>query len=87
LEQLASVHPGIRNIRGAGLLRGFDLDHDVYGPTPGPTLEHACKERGLIARIGRDFVCLAPPLTTPEESLRRMLEIADGALHDLRQRL
>jgi adenosylmethionine-8-amino-7-oxononanoate aminotransferase len=80
LADLAARHAGVGNIRGAGLLQGLDLDPAVLGATPGPRLEHLCKERGLIARIGRDFLAFAPPLTTPEADLHRMLDIADEAL-------
>ena len=85
LEDLAARHAGVRSVRGAGLLQGFDLDPAVYGSTPGPRLERLARERGLIARIGRDFFCLAPPLTTPEDSLHRMLDITDASLTALAQ--
>ncbi|MCC6629259.1 MAG: aspartate aminotransferase family protein [Chloroflexi bacterium] len=84
LDQLAATLPGLRNVRGVGLLQGLDLDPSVYGPTPGPRLEHLCKERGLIARIGRDFLCFAPPLTTPEASLHQMVDIVEESLTALR---
>jgi adenosylmethionine-8-amino-7-oxononanoate aminotransferase len=83
LDGLAAELPGLRNVRGDGLLRGFDFDPDVYGPAPGPRLERLCKERGLIARIGRDFMCFAPPLTTPEADLHRMLDIAADSIKAL----
>jgi adenosylmethionine-8-amino-7-oxononanoate aminotransferase len=67
-------------VRGAGLLQGFDLDPAVYGEAPGPRLERLARDRGLIARIGRDFVVFAPPLVTPEEALHRMVDIIDDAI-------
>jgi adenosylmethionine-8-amino-7-oxononanoate aminotransferase len=83
LEALAAELPGLRNVRGDGLLQGLDLDPTVYGPLPGPRLEHLCKERGLIARIGKDFLCFAPPLTTPEDDLHRMIDIAADSLRTM----
>jgi len=83
LAQLAAELPGIREVRGDGLLRGFDLDPAVYGPAPGPRLERLCKERGLIARIGRDFLCFAPPLTTPEAALQQMVDIVAESVRAL----
>lgn len=80
LTALATSRPGIRNVRGAGLLQGFDLDPAIYGEAPGPRLERLARDRGLIARIGRDFVVFAPPLVTPEEALHRMVDIIDDAI-------
>ncbi len=74
LDSLAARLPGIRAVRGAGLLQGFDLDPAVYGPAPGPAVERAARERGLLARIGRDFVVVAPPLTIDEGALALMVE-------------
>jgi hypothetical protein len=37
----------------------------------------------MIARIGKDFLCFAPPLTTPEDDLRRMIDIAADSLRTL----
>ena len=69
---------------GLLLSGGADIDPAVYGPTPGPKFEHLCKERGLIARIGRDFAVLAPPLTTPEDALHQMIDIFEAGLVALR---
>jgi taurine--2-oxoglutarate transaminase len=80
LEDLVARHAGVRNARGAGLLQGIDLDAAVYGPTPGPRLERLVHERGMIARIGRDFMAFSPPLVTPEDTLHQMIDIADAAL-------
>lgn len=73
LDGLAARLPGIRAVRGAGLLQGFDLDPAVYGPAPGPAVERAARERGLLARIGKSFVVFAPPLTVDEAALAEMV--------------
>ncbi|CAA9575609.1 MAG: Adenosylmethionine-8-amino-7-oxononanoate aminotransferase, partial [uncultured Thermomicrobiales bacterium] len=73
LEGLAARLPGILAPRGAGLLQGFDLDPAVYGPAPGGAIEAAARERGLLARIGRNFVVFAPPLTVGEDDLALMV--------------
>ncbi len=80
LEDLVARHPGVRHARGAGRRQGGDLDPARDGPAPGPRLERLARERGLIARIGRDFLVFAPPLVTPEEALHRMVDIIDDAI-------
>jgi adenosylmethionine-8-amino-7-oxononanoate aminotransferase len=74
LEGMAARLPGIRNIRGAGLLQGFDLDPAIYGPAPGAAVERAAREHGLLARIGKDFVVFAPPLTIDAAGIAMMAE-------------
>lgn len=74
LEGMAARLPGIRNIRGAGLLQGFDLDPAIYGPAPGAAVERAAREHGLLARIGKDFVVFAPPLTIDAAAIAMMAE-------------
>ncbi len=71
---MAGRLPGIRNIRGAGLLQGFDLDPAVYGPAPGPAIERAACEHGLLARIGKNFIVFAPPLTIDEAGIAMMVD-------------
>jgi adenosylmethionine-8-amino-7-oxononanoate aminotransferase len=74
LNGMAGRLPGICNVRGAGLLQGFDLDPAVYGPAPGPAVEQAAREHGLLARIGKNFVVFAPPLTIDAEGIATMVD-------------
>lgn len=74
LNGLAARLPGIRNVRGAGLLQGFDLDPATYGPAPGAAVEQAAREHGLLARIGKNFVVFAPPLTIDAAGVAMMAD-------------
>ncbi len=74
LEAMAARVPGIRAIRGAGLLQGFDLDPAVYGPAPGAAVEQSAREHGLLARSGKNFVVFAPPLTIDEAGITLMVD-------------
>jgi len=80
LNALAEHVPGVRAVRGAGLLQGFDLDPAVFGPAPGAAVEHAARERGLLARIGKNFVVFAPPLTVTEDALAEMIGRLEASL-------
>ena len=81
LDDLAARTPGVCNVRGAGLLQGFDLAPEVFGPAPGPQIERAARERGLLARIGKNFVVFAPPLTITPDALREMVGTMEASLH------
>ncbi len=83
LQQFAARFPGVRNVRGAGFLQGFDLDPAVCGPRPGARFESLARQRGLLARCGRDFVVFAPPLVTTRAELDAMLDIAEACLDEL----
>ncbi len=83
LLAMAERVPGIRAVRGAGLLQGFDLDPAVFGPAPGAAVERAARERGLLARIGKNFVVFAPPLTVTEDILAEMTGRLEQSLADV----
>jgi len=83
LLAIAERVPGIRAVRGAGLLQGFDLDPAVFGSAPGSAVERAARERGLLARIGKNFVVFAPPLTVTEDALAEMTGRLEGSLADV----
>ncbi len=77
---MAGRVPGIRAARGAGLLQGFDLDPAVYGSAPGGAVERAARERGLLARIGKNFVVFAPPLTIDAAGITEMTSKMEASL-------
>lgn len=82
-EQLAGMAarlPGIRAVRGAGLLQGFDLDPAVYGPAPGAAVEAAARRHGLLARIGKDFVVFSPPLIIDADAIEGMTERLEASI-------
>ncbi len=70
LQQLADAHPLVGELRGAGLLAGFQLMKDraarhYFDPSEKPAV--ACREtalrNGLIARAVGDTMVFCPPLT------------------------
>ncbi len=70
LEELASQAPGVRALRGRGLMRGVVLD----GPAA-PVVTEA-RERGLlVCSAGPDVVRLVPPLNIDLDLLDRGVDI------------
>jgi adenosylmethionine-8-amino-7-oxononanoate aminotransferase len=61
-------------------LQGFDLDPAIYGPAPGPAVEAAAREHGLLARIGKNFVVFAPPLTIDEAGITMMVDRLESSI-------
>jgi 2,2-dialkylglycine decarboxylase (pyruvate) len=89
LDALAEKYELIGDIRGRGLLQGFELvaDRDTKRPAEqaGAVFARACLDRGLIANIvrmrGEMSICrLAPPLTITDDELDRGIAIMDEAL-------
>ncbi len=76
LRSLSETQPMIQNVRGRGLMIGFDVpDHDAA-----EALEQACFERGLlILTCGRRGVRLAPPLVITEAQADSALAIIADA--------
>jgi adenosylmethionine-8-amino-7-oxononanoate aminotransferase len=86
LEALAREFPDvIGDVRGAGLLQGFEFHRERYPKAgrPGKRFEALAKERGLIARCGDEFVVFAPPLVTERAELDEMLDVTTDSLHAL----
>jgi acetylornithine/N-succinyldiaminopimelate aminotransferase len=69
-----SALPGVRAVRGCGLLLGAVVDR------PASDVVTACRERGLLVlTAGDDVVRLAPPLTTgPIEVDEALATLAEG---------
>ena len=83
LEGLAEAYPFVRDVRGAGLLQGFDLVADAWpeaATPPGKRFEALARERGLIARCGNDFIGFAPPLVMQTAELDELCDIAAACL-------
>ncbi len=69
--------PGVREVRGRGLLIGIELRARVQ-----PVLE-ALTERGVLALpAGATVLRLLPPLVLSDEEADRLVEAVEGALHD-----
>ena len=78
LKALASRHPVITEIRGAGLMRGIQLRVDAL-----PVIDTA-RERGLLVNRTDDTVVrMLPALTVSEGDLDKAVEILDSVLTDL----
>jgi adenosylmethionine-8-amino-7-oxononanoate aminotransferase len=79
LNELAERFSIIADVRGAGLLQGFELVRDRatkarFGPSvrPGKLIDKEARERGLLLRCGNDFVAFAPPLTVTADEIDEM---------------
>ena len=80
LRALQLQHPVIVEVRGAGLMRGLQLDVDA---TP---IVDGARERGLLVnRTDEKVVRLLPPLTTETSEIDRAVEILDEVFSAVRQ--
>jgi beta-alanine--pyruvate transaminase len=86
LEALRERRPDqIVDVRGAGLLQGFEFDpvHYPKATKPGKRFEALARERGLIARCGDEFVAFAPPLVIDRAEVDELLDIAGACLEEM----
>ena len=86
LEELQREHPNtVGEVRGAGLLQGFEFHAERYPKSgrPGKRFEALARERGLIARCGDDYVAFAPPLVAQRGDLDEMLDITSSCLREV----
>ncbi len=74
--------PHVGNVRGLGLMCALEVvaDKDTKAPfdppgSGGARLVREVKSRGLITRVFRDSLLLAPPLVTTEAQVDRIVEI------------
>jgi acetylornithine/N-succinyldiaminopimelate aminotransferase len=75
LRTLAAVHPMVKEVRGAGLMWGLDLDRDATPVVP------AALARGVVVnRTGGTVVRLLPPLVISEDETDQALARLDEAL-------
>jgi 4-aminobutyrate aminotransferase len=89
LEELATRHPTIGEVRGKGLMVGVELVDNLQTMAPAAALatrvRTACRERGLIIGIGGFFgnvLRLQPPLVIKQEQLASAVAILDEVLRD-----
>jgi 4-aminobutyrate aminotransferase len=80
LRELQDRFPMIGEVRGRGLMIGFDLvDHDMA-----EAFEQACFERGVLTlTCGKRGIRLAPPLVVTEAQCARALQIIAEACEAL----
>jgi len=79
LEQLRARFPIITEVRGIGLMLGFDLNPEVARKLVAVALEH-----GVIINATSDkTIRLVPPLILTEDEVREALTLLARSLHDL----
>ncbi len=86
LEKIAERSCIIGEVRGAGLLQGFELVRDhrtgepFAGEQPGKVFDRLARERGLLLRCGSEFVVFAPPLIVSRADIDEMCAITEECL-------
>ena len=87
LNELAARFAFIGEVRGAGLLQGFELVRSRttkgrFGSAvrPGKLVEQEARQRGLLLRCGNDFIAFAPPLTVTGEEIDEMTGLLGESL-------
>jgi predicted acetylornithine/succinylornithine family transaminase len=76
LRALASRHPCVREVRGAGLMWGLDLDRPAL-----PVVEAALQQGLLINRTSETVVRLLPPYIITPDEIDEAVRLLDAALH------
>jgi adenosylmethionine-8-amino-7-oxononanoate aminotransferase len=92
LETLSSL-PAVGEVRGIGMLAAIELVEDKARKTPakglGARVIAQAADRGLITRLrgaadgppaSGDTICFAPPLSTPEPTLDRIVQIIGDSI-------
>ena len=84
LREIAGRRPSIANVRGRGLLIGFDLmapDRKQFMPKGGcVAFFKECLANGVILMGYTPRVRIHPPLILAADEARRALSVVDGAL-------
>ena len=79
LRALATRHPVISDIRGAGLMRGLEMTEAAATRVVSGALAH----RLLVNRTAQRVVRLLPPLTVSDEEIDEALQILDAVLNEV----
>jgi adenosylmethionine-8-amino-7-oxononanoate aminotransferase len=94
LDELAERFPIIGEVRGVGLLQGFEFVSDRLTKQrfeahvrPGKLLEQAARAQGLLLRCGTEFAAFAPPLTVTGEDIDEMTHRLGDSLAAIAPRL
>jgi acetylornithine/N-succinyldiaminopimelate aminotransferase len=75
--------PGVRDVRGLGLLLGAELDPDALGERSAKDVASACLAAGLVVNgITDTALRLAPPLTVDEAEIDEAVAILAKVLDD-----
>ncbi len=98
LEEIMGRHPSIGDVRGKGLMFGFELVKERSSKTPfdphqrvSLRVEEAALKRGLVTYpctgtvngVAGDMMLLAPPLTITAEQINDILNILDDSLSEV----
>jgi acetylornithine/succinyldiaminopimelate/putrescine aminotransferase len=75
LRSLAARHPSIRDVRGAGLMWGLELDRPAL-----PVVESALQKGLLINRTADRVIRLLPPFIITPAEIDEAVDLLDGAL-------
>jgi acetylornithine/LysW-gamma-L-lysine aminotransferase len=75
LEDLATKHRIIKEVRGLGLMLGVELRYDVYG-----VIAKSLDKGILLIDAGRTVVRLLPPLIITKPQIDRVIKVLDEAL-------
>lgn len=91
LRQLMKKHTLIGEVRGRGLLMGFELVKDreskEYAPQETLTLMEKCREKGVLVGKGGLFgnvVRIAPALSITQKQCDEVLRVIDESLTEMR---
>jgi acetylornithine/succinyldiaminopimelate/putrescine aminotransferase len=76
LRHLATKHPHVRDIRGAGLIWGIELDRPAA-----PVVEASLKIGLLVNRTADTVVRLLPPFVITANEIDEGIGLLDQALH------
>jgi 4-aminobutyrate aminotransferase-like enzyme len=88
LEELASKHPCVAHVRGAGLFAGFDLvepshPNTLWTSQKCQTLFRALLRRGLVSMAYAPRVRINPPLIFSEREAHEAVGILDAGLTEV----
>ncbi len=78
LEELAAKHPVVREVRGAGVMRGLELAVDAT-----PVVEGALARGLLVNRTAERVVRMLPPYTVSETDIDEAVATLDAVLAGL----
>lgn len=84
LQELASRHSLIGEVRGKGLMIGLELVKDRPSKEPAPEegkrIRQACLERGILVGLGGIYgnvLRIQPPLVINKDQMQRVIEVLD----------
>jgi len=75
LEEVASRHKIVKEVRGLGLMLGMELRYDVYG-----VILKILSKGVLVIDAGRTVIRLLPPLIINKEQIDKVVKVLDEAL-------